>query len=45
MGTPYTLSKDGRYKSIDNTQSRDGAHPKKSDYEQYKYVRGSIDLV
>lgn len=44
-GTPYTLSKDGRYKSIDNTQSRDGAHPKKSDYEQYKYVRGQIYII
>jgi hypothetical protein len=41
----YTISKDGKYSSIDSSGSRENAHPKKSDYEQYKYVRGQIYII
>mgnify|MGYP003645078119 CR=1 FL=1 len=43
-GAPYTLSKDGRYSSIDSSGSRENAHKTKSEYEKYKYVKGAIYL-
>jgi hypothetical protein len=40
----YTISKDGKYSSIDSSGSRENAHKTKSEYEKYKYVKGAIYL-